>query len=178
MGITAYSVLCRKENMLCASHLCARSGQANSRRERKVHRVSFLGDVSPFAGLGLLVTFTCTSGLNNRGGVSEVHAAHRTSTQNFTHKCKTYTETRAQKYKYGIKYNKQTNKNTKIQQTIQDDHAHSDGKVSVVLKVSNWKVIYMRHPLDLHGRRWDAKLKRAASCLSHAMVVVMTRHVS
>ena len=56
--------------MLCAAHLCARFGQANSRRERKVPWVSFLGDYPSLVSLGLLVTFACRSGLNNRGGVS------------------------------------------------------------------------------------------------------------
>ena len=62
-------------NVLVSAHLCAWSGHSNSRRERQVHWVSFMGDgralsVSP----SLLVTFACRSDLDDEGGVSEVHA--------------------------------------------------------------------------------------------------------
>ena len=66
--------------MLCAAHLCARFGVAKSRRERKVHWASVLGDGPFYVSLGLLVTFACKSGLNNRGGVSGVHEADGTTT--------------------------------------------------------------------------------------------------
>ena len=52
--------------MLCAAQLCAGVGQTNSRMETEVHRVSFLGDGPSFASLGLLVSFACRAGLNNR----------------------------------------------------------------------------------------------------------------
>ena len=60
-----------------------RLGRGNSRR---VTGFLFWVIGRSFVSLGLLVTFACRSRLNNRGGVSGVHTAGRTPTQNYTHK--------------------------------------------------------------------------------------------
>ena len=79
-----------------------------TKRTRKVHWV-FLGDGHSFVSLGLLVTFACRSGLNNRGGVSGVHAAGGTTSSNHTLKYNNkYRDARAQTFKCII--TKETNK--------------------------------------------------------------------
>ena len=76
--------------LTCAQGLAA----TNSRRERKVHWVSFLGDGGSLDSLGLLVSFACRSALDNRDRISGV----------FTRRAEPPTHKNTQKYKdkYGV----------------------------------------------------------------------------
>ena len=71
--------------------------------------------------LSVLLSYACRSGLNNQGGVSGVHAAGGTFTQNYAHTDKKYRDARARKCKYNDKKQKLDEKykhTTNIQLTV------------------------------------------------------------
>ena len=84
-GYSQHFPSCKSKGMCRALPTCAHgvAGQCT-----KGNGFSCLRDGASFVGLGLLVTSACRSGLNNRGGVSRVHAAGGTTSQNCTHTLK------------------------------------------------------------------------------------------
>ena len=91
---------------------CAQGLAGPIHEGKEVRWMSFLGGGPSFVSLGLLVTFACRSGLNNRSGVcskEQKQIQRRASTKNKIQNINT--ETRAHKYKY--------KKKKQLQQTIQ-----------------------------------------------------------
>ena len=82
-GISLFRLVCQGEYVVrCPPVRKVWPGQLS--KERKVPWVSFLGDHPSLVSLGLLVTFACRSGLNNRGGVSRDSRGGRDPTNNST----------------------------------------------------------------------------------------------
>ena len=116
MDNPAHSFLYIMRNVLVSANLCAWSGHSNSRRERQVHWVSFLGDGRSFVSPSLLVTFACRSGLDDRGGVSEVHAVGGSPASNQLPQIQLNREVRARTHKNKNKYRTRTHKHLNTKQ--------------------------------------------------------------
>ena len=127
IGIVAYSVLYLKESMLCAAHLCAVFGQANSQK----------GNQNPLGSFCRWWSFFCQSGFAcyfcvqvwtelsewrlwvSRGwNPTQITPRNtKTNTETRAHKntsTKTNTETRAQKYKCKTNTERRANEHANI----------------------------------------------------------------